>query len=205
VTIQTPDATKVHRIELHVTELRQLLNSFDPSPFQERDLDPRAEEHIVAWSRELPRHEPFELFVYLDRTAGLPNEEQVLRDAIHQHFAERSRATERQLKQLFHRGRISLAIGLAFLTASVATSRLIENMLGAGGYLALLEESVLIGGWVAMWRPLEIFLYDWWPIRADARLYERLAAMRVCIKYAEGPVSDAWQRDWPAAPPSKRD
>ena len=23
----------------------------------------------------------------------------------------------------------------------------------------------MIGGWVALWRPLEIFLYDWWPIR----------------------------------------
>ena len=202
--MQPPDATKVHRIELHLAELKQLLNSFDPSPFQERDLDPRAEEYIVGWSRELPRHEPFELLIYLDRTAGLPNEEQVLRDAIHQYFAERSRATGRQLKQLFHRGRISLAIGLAFLAASVATGQLIENMLGTSGWLALLEESVLIGGWVAMWRPLEIFLYDWWPIRADARLYDRLAGMRVCIRYAEGPVSDAWRRDWPAVQPAKR-
>lgn len=45
----------------------------------------------------------------------------------------------------------------------------------------MLRESLLIGGWVAMWRPLEIFLYDWWPIRADARLFDRLAAMPVRI------------------------
>ena len=37
----------------------------------------------------------------------------------------------------------------------------------------------MIGGWVALWRPLEIFLYDWWPIRAEARLFDRLAASRV--------------------------
>ena len=29
--------------------------------------------------------------------------------------------------------------------------------------------SLLIGGWVAMWQPMEIFLCDWWPIRADGR------------------------------------
>ena len=29
-----------------------------------------------------------------------------------------------------------------------------------------------------MWRPLEIFLYDWWPIRAEGRLFDRLAAIR---------------------------
>jgi hypothetical protein len=34
-----------------------------------------------------------------------------------------------------------------------------------------------------MWRPLEIFLYDWWPVRAEARLYDRLAATFVQIAY----------------------
>jgi len=33
----------------------------------------------------------------------------------------------------------------------------------------------VIGGWVALWRPLEIFLYDWWPIRAEAKLHDRLS------------------------------
>ena len=45
------------------------------------------------------------------------------------------------------------------------------------------RESLLIGGWVAMWRPLEVFLYDWWPIRAEARLFDRLAAMPVRLSY----------------------
>lgn len=41
-------------IEVRVAELRQLFNAIDPSPFHERDLDPKAEEFIVGWSRELP-------------------------------------------------------------------------------------------------------------------------------------------------------
>jgi hypothetical protein len=32
---------------------------------------------------------------------------------------------------------------------------------------------------VAMWRPQEVFLYDWWPIRADGTLFDRLSAMAV--------------------------
>jgi len=47
--------------------------------------------------------------------------------------------------------------------------------------LWLLSESLIIGGWVALWRPMEIFLYDWWPIRAEARLLDRLAAMPVSV------------------------
>jgi hypothetical protein len=41
-----------------------------------------------------------------------------------------------------------------------------------------------------MWRPLEIFLYDWWPIRAEARLFDRLGAMPVRITYASGATQD---------------
>jgi hypothetical protein len=68
-------------------------------------------------------------------------------------------------------------------------------MLGDGGLGGVLRESLLIGGWVAMWRPMEIFLYDWWPLRADARLADRLAAMPVRIVYVQDVSSEAWRRD----------
>jgi hypothetical protein len=35
---------------------------------------------------------------------------------------------------------------------------------------------------------MEIFLYDWWPIRADARLFDRLAAMPVGLHGAPSPA-----------------
>jgi len=38
----------------------------------------------------------------------------------------------------------------------------------------LLKESLLIGGWVAMWRPMQIFLYEWWPIVRRGRIYRNL-------------------------------
>jgi len=47
------------------------------------------------------------------------------------------------------------------------------------------SESLIIGGWVALWRTMQIFLYDWWPIRADVRLFDRLAAMPVSLRGAQ--------------------
>jgi hypothetical protein len=46
----------------------------------------------------------------------------------------------------------------------------------------LVEESFLILGWVANWRPLEIFLYDWWPLARRRDLYRRLSAAPVELK-----------------------
>ena len=85
-----------------------------------------------------------------------------------------------QLRDLFRRGRASLAIGVCALAMSLAAGNLVGHVLSSH-VAGLFEEGLLIGGWVAMWRPIEIFLYDWWPIRAKARLLDRLSAMPVRV------------------------
>jgi hypothetical protein len=55
-----------------------------------------------------------------------------------------------------------------------------------------------------MWKPMEIFLYDWWPIQAKATLADRLSVMPVRISYKQDGSEDAWRWDWPAASPAAR-
>jgi hypothetical protein len=190
-------------IEVRVAELRQLFNAIDPSPFRERDLDPRAEEFIVEWARDLPREAGLALRVHLDRAPGRADEAGLLGQAIQQYFKARAEGVRRRLRDLFRRGRISLAIALAFLAAAMAASDVIGG-LTPSRFAAVASEGLLIGGWVAMWRPIEVFLYDWWPIRAEVRLFERLSVMPVAIAYAETASRDGWQSDWPAVSPSDR-
>jgi hypothetical protein len=170
-------------IEVHVGELRQLFNAIDPSPFRDRDLDPRVEQFIVDWSREAPAGSPLALLVRLDRPANPADDAAVVRDSIHSFFANRAAASRGRLRHLFRIGRVSLAIGLAVLTTFLIAARSVSRQAGESGLSGVLHESLSIGGWVAMWRPLEIFLYDWWPIRAEARLFDRLAVMPVRLSY----------------------
>lgn len=167
------------KIALHLSELQQLFNSLDPTPFRERDLDPRAEEFIVDWAQEVDRRAPLGLTIHVD---GAPTAQQVevTKNAVRQYFAVRASATRQNLRMLFRRGRVSLVIGLLFLAATVIGGDLIAGMVNAR-FADVVRESFLIGGWVAMWRPLEVFLYDWWPIRAEARLFDRLSAMTVLV------------------------
>jgi hypothetical protein len=189
------------RIEVYVGQLKQLFNAMDPSPFRERDLDPNAEEFIVGWAREAPAKAQLALLVHVDRSAGEAEEAAVLRDAVHEFFAHRADASRRRLKRLFQLGRTSLGIGLVFLTASILAGEFAADAIGGGRVADVVRESFLIGGWVAMWRPLEVFLYDWWPVRAEIRLVERLSAMPVRINYRGVGTPEAWRADWPAVPP----
>jgi hypothetical protein len=193
-------------IEVHVGELRQLFNAIDPSPFRERDLDPQADEFIVGWAREAPREARLGLLVHLDRPPGLAHEAAELGDAVRKYFAYRAQVTRRRLRLLLERGRTSLLIGLVTLTASLLLGDLAAKLLAGRRAADLLRESLLIGGWVAMWRPLEVFLYDWWPIRAEASLYDRLGSMPVRIKYKGDarPDPETWRRDWPAVPAGQK-
>jgi hypothetical protein len=186
-------------IEVRVAELRQLFNAIDPAPLRERELDARVEEFIVEQSRQAPRRMPLALLVLLDRRAGPADEAALLRDAIRQHFSERARSSRQRLQRLFHRGRISLIIGLAVLTAFTGLAELVAARTSGGGFGRVLYEGLSIGGWVAMWRPLEVFLYDWWPIRADAKLFDRLAAMPVRISYGSAATPERRVQERPAA------
>jgi hypothetical protein len=194
--------SKCSLIEVHVGELKQLFNSIDPSPFRNKDLDREAEEFIVGWAKDLPHDVPLALLVDLDRQAGLPDEATVLRDAIHEFFRQRAEAYRRRLRELLRRGRTSLLIGLTVLAVAIALGDFLATLLKTSRVGEILRESLTIGGWVSMWRPLEIFLYDWWPIRSEAQLSDRLAAMPVRIRYLNVKSPDAWKGDWPVVVPA---
>lgn len=170
-------------IELHLRELSQFFDSLDPSPFHEKDLDRDAEEYIIESAQELHAKAPCALVLHLDQPAGPPDEARVVEDAIRVHFARRARILRQRLRQLIRRGVISFVIGLVFLAAVFTIAQIVMQMMGERPLATLLREGLLIIGWVAMWRPLEIFLYDWWPILGARRLHDRLSRISVRIVY----------------------
>ena len=170
-------------IKLRLRELAQLFNSMDPSPFHDRDLDADAEEFIVSWAREAPHGDSVVLTLHLETTPP-PGRASEVENAIRNYFGTRAEMKQREFRQLMKRGRTSLAVGLLFLAVCLGISELFAT-LGQGALANFLKESLTIGGWVAMWRPLEIYLYDWWPVRADYRILERLSRMDVRLVLPE--------------------
>jgi hypothetical protein len=169
-----------HVIDVRVSDIRQLFNSLDPSPFHEKDLDREAEEYIVSWADEVSPRAELELVVHLPRAQIERAVKSDLPRAVLNYFSYRAEASRRRIRSQLREGRWALVIGLAFLFACM----LLRQVAGSIEHTAprqVLQEGLVILGWVAMWRPLQIFLYDWWPVRHHARLYQRLAAMPVRI------------------------
>lgn len=90
-------------------------------------------------------------------------------------FSDRANAVQSDINELFRIGRRSLAIGISILVLCLLLAHFGVRALFEEPFRRLLEESLLILGWVANCRPLEIFLYDWWPLVRRRDLYQRLA------------------------------
>jgi hypothetical protein len=171
-------------IELKVRDVTQLFNALDPSPLAERDLDRATEEFIVSWARELPQSLPLRLVIGLDKSlpdACTPPE---IEKAVRHYFAYRCSINRLELRQLFKVGRMSLLIGVSFLSLCLLLSELVAPRSGLGTFSDITREGLTIGGWVAMWRPMQIYLYDWWPLRSSGRLLDRLSRMEVELRSA---------------------
>jgi hypothetical protein len=171
------NAGRSHSIELNLREVHQLFNSMDPSPFNERDLDDDAEEFIVSWAQEYPTDAPLTLRVHLEQWPPEDPSAPIL-EGIHNHFASRARLNRLEFKRLMKQGQFSLLIGLPFLVVCLLITRTLLLREG-GAWAGVTRESLTIAGWVAMWRPMQIYLYDWWPIRRRGVIYAKLSQIPV--------------------------
>jgi hypothetical protein len=184
-TSSEPPATSADRsgrrdvLNLYLADTRQLFNSMDPAPFRQRDLDPEATAYIVAWAEEASASRPLRMVLHLGGESKSEADAAVLAESVREYFRRRAKATRWQLRHLFRVGRYSLLIALVFLALVIVIGESVASMVSKERYAALIEDSLVIGAWVALWRPLEIFLYDWWPISAEAKLFDRLSQMDV--------------------------
>lgn len=167
-------------IEMRLRAIDQLFDPVDPSPFGQQDLSQWAAEYIVESVKEMQAPSPRELVIVIDDACD-SGRASVIGEAVRGFFARQAMLRRRSLRRLLRRGLTTLAIGVMFLVAFFVLSRSIVWMFGDGPIPTLLREGSLIVGWVAMWRPIEIFLYDWWPIVGERRLYDRLSRLDVRI------------------------
>lgn len=182
-----PDIESLYRkkngkvlIEIRITTIMQLFNSFDPSPFHERELDHDAEHYIVDAVRDFPAKTQFSIVIHVPKGCSKTAECLMIPDAIRNHFRYRVISEERRFRQRFRYGRINLVLSLVFLAFSLFISKAILRF-GDGFLVLFISEAFTIAGWVALWAPVTLLLYELWPIIETKRVYERISAMDIEI------------------------
>ena len=171
---RSPDAGL---IEISVGEPEQLFDRLDPTPTADRHLEEKVEQFVLHQAEENPRAE-YRLIVRVREPADSPIDGTALAEAIRHHFRHRSDEESAKLRGLIRDGRRDVVAGLLFLfvcgVLGITAFRIFPPAIGI-----FVEQGLLILGWVALWRPADLFLYDLRPIRRRRDLLNALSTMHV--------------------------
>ena len=168
-------------IEIKLSSIMQLFNSFDPAPFHEKELDSDAEDYIIHTIKDFPAKTQFKIIIHLPPDLATTEKGRTLDQAVHNHFGYRMLVAERDFRQKFKFGRISLLIGLSFLAIALLARQIIPPHLSDQLLAQLFADALLIFGWAAMWEPITILLYELWPIVQMRNIYKNISVMEIEI------------------------
>ena len=168
-------------IELRLSRIRQIFDGRDPAPFRERDLDDHAVDYLVGAVEDLPRGAPFKVIVFVEEPLPPDLPAEAVIEAIRAHFSYDEMRVSREIRKHVRRGQGALFVGLVALVALLFLAELVSTG-GAGHVRQIVREGLVITGWVAMWRPLEALLYDWWPLWSDRKTKRKLQEAPIDVR-----------------------
>jgi len=167
-------------IEIKLSSVLQLFNSFDPAPFHEKELDTAAEHYIVDTVKDFPKKTRFKIVIYLPPDIANTERAMQIPQAIHNHFEYKMLVSDRKFRLKFRHGRGSLLIGLSFLAIALIARQLVSHLSNLF-FAQLFADALLIIGWAAMWEPITVLLYELWPIIQQKKTYEKISMTEIEI------------------------
>lgn len=170
-------------IEVRVKSSQQLFDARDPAPFRERDLDDDFVEYILSSAREFPISSPLKIVIYIEEveTKELPKDS--IREAIRSYFSYKIDLQRGDLKTFIKRAQLFLLIGLATLVSCIWIAQSLKIPVPPGA-IGVLREGIVIFGWVSIWKPIELILFDWYPLFEKLRFYKKLQGTEIDIRFA---------------------
>ena len=166
-------------IDIYLTSILQLFDRRDPSPFKEKDLDEDFSRYLILSMNELRDAKKVKLAIKMPEHHPAFLKEKDIEEALYTYYSFEEENSRSDMVMLFRQGRHALLIGLSFLSLFYIGYFFTKD--AHSWLIGLIAEGFHVLGWVAMWKPINIFLYEWWPIRDRINLMGRLQKLKVEI------------------------
>lgn len=167
-------------IDLRLASFETLFDKRDPSPFRDRDLDVGLYAYLRDSMEDLLGRKP-RLVFWLDDEC----EPTAVREAVHGYvnweLDRLNRARARALRFAW----LGFGVAIVAIAALMSLAALIHDrwpgLLGDA-----LRESLVISGWVLLWRPMEVLVFDVFPFRRERRVLRELLAAPLELRRGKG-------------------
>ncbi len=171
-----------HLIEVRVNDSQRLFDHRDPAPFREKELDDKFVEYIYSSVREFSLSAPLKILIYIEEKESGGITREAILEAIQSHFSYEIELQTGSLKQFWRRARLFLLIGLSVLIVCLATAQRLA-VPDKPGLTGIFREGLTIFGWVSVWKPIEIALFDWYPPFERLRFYKKILSTEMEVQF----------------------
>ncbi|WP_127717067.1 hypothetical protein [Halobacteriovorax sp. HLS] len=170
-------------IEIKVVSIEQLFDKRDPNPFRIKDLDDDVVEYILSCAHEIGPKKIGKLRIVTNDVLS-DSSSSTVETAVREFFTYRADITSKAIHATFNLGFKTLLIGLLFLSSSLFLSSILSKSIDDTYFKTFLKEGLLLVGWVSMWKPINIFLYEWWPLIDSRNYFKVLSDIDIDIEFS---------------------
>ena len=175
-------------IQIQVDSADEILDSKDPAPFKGQILDDDFLDYIESLSDETSHKTPLRINIVIEKQLPhqTPTNSAIISQALKEHFEYKIERKKGEIRKYLRTARLFLIMGLVLLSICLMIAHTLlrseESLLRSA-----LREGVIIFGWVSMWRPLEIMMFDWYPHYDRIRYFRKISNAQVHIEYHSKP------------------
>ena len=165
-------------ITLHLDNLEQFFAVPEPDPFDPLARFGTGLETIISELKPKALIRRVRTTIRLPADQLKPDAEAQLCEALTRYCQFHIRQNRQDLISLRWQGLKALQNGLIFLGVCLLLSTFFENAEMFPEWLRRFAgEGFLIAGWVSLWHPIEILLYEWWPLSRQIDIYKSIMGM----------------------------
>jgi hypothetical protein len=189
--IRASGGKRAEEITLHLHDVKHLFVQPDFDPFGEHELYVSGIEYLVTVMQSSSLRKPLKTRILLPPEQLTLAASLDLKQAIARYCRFKLDANKREFASLLWVGTKAMQTGILMLVACLSLAALVESTHVFTAFVSsILSEGLTVIGWVSLWRPVEVLLYDWWPSWRERRVYERILRMQVEVASDTGLALD---------------
>ncbi|MBB3929677.1 hypothetical protein GGR25_000696 [Kaistia hirudinis] len=177
-------ASDPHAVSLYLSDIHNFFQTPELDPFLGENLEDSGIEQLMDTLKARPglAARVTRIVIHLPEAKIEPGLIGKTRAAIIAYCNAQIRVCQQRKRDIHLQARRALPIGFVFWTVCFVLSLFFEQVLGSETALGrVFSEGFIIAGWVGLWHPAELLLYEWRPYARSIRLYEQIRTMDVAI------------------------
>jgi hypothetical protein len=167
-------------INLHVRRSEDILFNSILLSSDRYLIDPIVEKFLIEHAESLNPKGEIALVIKIEEQD--PSGEGKIVDAIHRHFSYSQLRAETSVREILKLGSKSLFVSFILLLLTVVVAITITTLFPENSIMITLRELLIILAWVALWRPVDLLLYEWRGIKRKGKLLRKLADCKVSFQ-----------------------